>query len=140
MTLVTTRCQGIISWAERLVRRFNHHLLVKIELHPPRPKKTLLCHYGVMKEIVFLNPQMSPNTIHPMGQKLKKSKSYLTYLRLLGHIFLQKYKGYGWRVLAGHSTISFQKGKKKSVKRSMLTYIWLKKNDRIKKKKSRTFI
>lgn len=87
-----------------------------------------------MKKIVFLNPQLSPNTIHPMGQKFKKSKSYLTYLRLLGHIFLQKYKGYGWRVLAGHSTISFQKGKKISKKVDVDLHMIKKKYDRIKKK------
>lgn len=39
--LLLLGAKGIISWAERLVRRFNHHLLVKIELHPPRPKKNI---------------------------------------------------------------------------------------------------
>lgn len=89
-----------------------------------------------MKEIVFLNPQLSPNTIHPMGQKFKKSKSYLTYLRLLGHIFLQKYKGYGWRVLAGRSTISFQKGKKKFSKKVDVDLHMIKKEKMIELKKN----
>lgn len=111
------------------MRRFNHHLLVKIELHPPRPKKTLLCHYGVMKKIVFLNPQLSPNTIHPMGQKFKKIKIISDLLKASWPYLLQKYKGYGWRVLAGHSTISFQKGKKKISKKVDVDFwLWLKKN------------
>lgn len=70
-----------------------------------------------MKEIVFLNPQMSPNTIHPMGQKLKKIKIIFDLLKASWPYLLQKYKGFGWRVLAGHSTISFQKGKKKFSKK-----------------------